>query len=84
TETVLNTKDENTFVLALEKHEKKLSVILETKTVKESLFPDFVGTIKSLGAWGGDFILVLSKENPSPYFMSKGFETIIPYHEMIL
>lgn len=84
TEIVLNAKDENTFKKALEKHEKELSAILEIKTVKESLFPDFDGTLKSLGAWGGDFVLVISKENPSPYFMSKGFETIIPYSEMIL
>ncbi|MBW4359279.1 GYDIA family GHMP kinase [Flavobacterium taihuense] len=84
TETVLNTKDENTFAQALENHEKELSLILETKTVKESLFPDFDGTVKSLGAWGGDFVLVISKENPRPYFISKGFQTIIPYHEMIL
>lgn len=84
TKTVLNAKDENIFAKALEKHEKELSFILETKTVKESLFLDFEGTIKSLGAWGGDFVLVISKENPSPYFIAKGFETIIPYNEMIL
>lgn len=84
TETVISAKDENTFAKALEKHEKELSFILETKTVKENLFHDFDGTIKSLGAWGGDFVLVISKENPSPYFKSKGFETIIPYSEMIL
>jgi mevalonate kinase len=84
TETVLNAKDENTFAKALEEHEKELSSILEIKTVNESLFPDFDGTIKSLGAWGGDFVLVISKNNPSPYFISKGYETVIPYHEMIL
>ena len=84
TQTVLNSENENTFAQALQNHEKELSSILEIKTVKESLFPDFDGTVKSLGAWGGDFVLVLSKENPRPYFISKGFETIIPYHEMIL
>lgn len=84
TEIVLNAKEENTFAQALKKHEKELSSLLETKTVKESLFPDFEGTIKSLGAWGGDFVLVISKENPIPYFKSKGYETLIPYQEMIL
>jgi mevalonate kinase len=84
TETVLNAKDISPFAEALENHEKELSAILETKTVKETLFPDFEGTVKSLGAWGGDFVLVVSKENPIPYFMSKGFETIIPYSEIIL
>jgi mevalonate kinase len=84
TETVLNAKDEDTFAKALENHERELSSILETKTAKESLFPDFKGTVKSLGAWGGDFVLVISKDNPSSYFISKGYTTVIPYHEMIL
>jgi hypothetical protein len=26
-------------------------------TIKESLFSDFDGIIKSLGAWGGDFVM---------------------------
>jgi mevalonate kinase len=84
TETVLNAKDKNTFAEAIENHETELSSILQIKTVKESLFPDFKGTIKSLGAWGGDFVLVISKGNPSLYFTSKGYTTVIPYHEMIL
>jgi mevalonate kinase len=84
TKTVLNAKDEITFAKALENHETELSSILKTKTVKEYLFPDFKGTIKSLGAWGGDFVLVISQNNPSPYFISKGYTTVIPYHEMIL
>jgi acetylglutamate synthase len=68
----------------LEHHEVILSDILELETVKERLFSDFNGTIKSLGAWGGDFVMVLSKENPTHYFQSKGYETILTYDEMIL
>lgn len=68
----------------LEHHEVILSDILELETVKERLFSDFKGTIKSLGAWGGDFVMVLSKENPTNYFASKGFDTILAYEEMIL
>ncbi len=68
----------------LEHHEIILSDILELETVKERLFPNFKGTIKSLGAWGGDFVMVLSKENPIPYFISKGYKTILTYEEMIL
>jgi mevalonate kinase len=84
TNTVLNCKDLAIFASELEKHEIILSHILETQTVKEALFPDFNGTVKSLGAWGGDFVLVISKENPTAYFKSNGFGTIIPYQEMIL
>jgi hypothetical protein len=61
-----------------------MSIILETQTIKESLFPDFNGVIKSLGAWGGDFVMVIATENPSDYFISKGYQTIIRYDEMIL
>jgi mevalonate kinase len=84
TEIVLKANNISAFAEALENHETELSSILEIKTVKESVFPDLDGTIKSLGAWGGDFVLVVSKGNPISYFISKGYETVIPYHEMIL
>ena len=44
----------------------------------------FNGVIKSLGAWVGDFILVIAKENPSGYFKERGFRTIVSYKDMIL
>ena len=76
--------DLESFTNVVNQHEILLSTILKTETVKAALFPDFEGTIKSLGAWGGDFVLVVSKENPSSYFIGKGYETVIPYGEMIL
>lgn len=72
------------FTQLISQHETVLSEILKTKTVKDTLFPDFDGAVKSLGAWGGDFVMIVSKENPKPYFVSKGYETVIPYGEMIL
>ena len=84
TTTILHTKDGETFSSEIENHEIILSEILETKPIKDILFPDFKGTVKSLGAWGGDFILVVSKDNPTDYFKEKGFATVIPYGEMIL
>ncbi len=74
----------NEFALALQNHEIELSNILELPTVKEALFPDFDGVIKSLGAWGGDFVMCISIENPTDYFMAKGFDTVVSYGEMIL
>ncbi|WP_339834140.1 GYDIA family GHMP kinase [uncultured Flavobacterium sp.] len=81
---VSGTNNINDFMAALDKHEILLSDVLEQLTVKESLFPDFKGTVKSLGAWGGDFAMVVSKENPLFYFNKKGYETILKYEEMIL
>ena len=84
TKDVLLCKDGRSFALLMEKHQAVMSNVLETLTVKEQLFSDFKGVIKSLGAWGGDFVMVISKENPTTYFKNKGYETIIPYQEMIL
>lgn len=72
------------FAFLMRKHESILSSILETETVQERLFSDFNGIVKSLGAWGGDFVMAISEENPEDYFKSKGFETILTYEEMIL
>ena len=84
TSAVLKAKTLQEFAIALEEHEAEMSNILEMQTIKESLFPDFNGIIKSLGAWGGDFVLAISDENPVDYFNGKGFRTIIPYKDMIL
>lgn len=72
------------FCELLDEHSNLLSKTLQMKTVKQNLFPDFRGTLKSLGAWGGDFILAASEENPEAYFNQKGYHIIIPYKEMIL
>ncbi|MCD0464006.1 GYDIA family GHMP kinase [Flavobacterium sp. ENC] len=84
TAAVINAKTLKEFASAVEKHEIHLSNILEIQTIKEIAFPDFNGVVKSLGAWGGDFVMAISKENPRDYFVSRGYETILSYDEMIL
>ncbi len=70
--------------IAMQQHENIISNILMMETVQEVNFSDYEGVVKSLGAWGGDFVLATAKENPSEYFRSKGFNTILTYKEMIL
>ena len=65
-------------------HENIISSIIKLKPVKEKLFPDYFGAIKSLGAWGGDFVLVTGNETTPTYFKNKGFTTILTYKEMVL
>lgn len=64
-------------------HEEIISSIIGLPTIKENLFNDYPCAIKSLGAWGGDFVLATGNENDREYFKEKGFETIIPFAEMI-
>lgn len=67
-------------------HEQVMSGILQRPTIKESQFADYPGAIKSLGAWGGDFILVTGKSiRPvKKYFKNKGLTTILPYQDMVI
>ena len=77
-----NTLDD--FNNLVEKHELIISKIIKQKPIKEELFSDFNGSIKSLGAWGGDYILATCKTNPKAYFKNKGFDTILSFDEMIV
>lgn len=77
------TTDVEEFKTLLREHEAILGAILETPPIQERLFPDFEGAIKSLGAWGGDFILAVSAKDPTRYFNQKGYTTVVAYQEMI-
>ena len=74
----------NEFEYNIDQHEMLLSKILQKKTIKEKNFSNFKGSLKSLGAWGGDFILATGNNSAKKYFSDKGFSTIIPFNEMCL
>ena len=72
------------FEKLIQEHEKIISSIIELPTVKKRLFPDYFGTLKSLGAWGGDFILATGNKDTPQYFKAKGYTTILRYSDMVL
>ena len=72
------------FETLMAQHENEISKALGIPPIKTKLFPDYPGAIKSLGAWGGDFILVTGNETSIDYFREKGYDTIIPYTGMIV
>jgi len=74
--------DYELFVELLNRHEHIISSMINQPTIKQILFKDYPGTIKSLGAWGGDFILATGKDAPA-YFYNKGYQTIIGYPEIL-
>lgn len=70
------------FCLLLELAESETAQILGVQPVKQRLFSDFQGSIKSLGAWGGDYILACGEDVPA-YFKSKGYPRIYTFNELI-
>ncbi|MEN8120018.1 MAG: GYDIA family GHMP kinase [Bacteroidota bacterium] len=68
-------------------HERIIGNILDKTPVKKTLFNNFEGEIKSLGAWGGDFIMIASKlpiENIKNYFSGKGINILFSFDEIVL
>ena len=87
TKRLLNATTLSEFESLILHHEKVLSSLLKMKMVKEERFPDFWGEVKSLGAWGGDFVLATSKKSKkktAAYFKEKGHEVFFSYEEIIL
>jgi len=75
--------DLSTFENLMNEHEQIMSDILGKPSLKASLFPDYSGALKSLGAWGGDLILATRFKEGMPYFLNKGYTEIMHYSEII-
>lgn len=75
------------FEKLLTQHEAVVGHTLKLPLVRERLFSDYQGAVKSLGAWGGDFVLatgLISKGETINYFKQKGFQTILGWDDMVL
>lgn len=64
-------------------HEKKLSAFLQIETVKEKYFENSPVFLKSLGAWGGDFVMSCKFPGFEDYFRGRGFSTIFGWNDLI-
>ena len=74
----------NELIQLVDEHEAIISRILKRIPIA-SQFPYFPGTVKSLGAWGGDFAMFISEEDPqtiTDILHQKGFSTIFSYNEI--
>lgn len=75
------------FEKALLEHEQILSKVLGIDRIKNQFFSDFQGEIKSLGAWGGDFVMATyngPESHLKQYFNAKGKNTILRFDDMVL
>ena len=74
------------FALLMQCHERIIGRCIGQEPVQKR-FPDFEGVLKSLGAWGGDFILAATEwdeKQVKEYFKGKGLEVVFGYKEIVL
>ncbi len=86
TERILNADNLQDFEKYICEHEAIVGSLLEFQPVKQRLFADFWGEVKSLGAWGGDFVLATSQKpeaDTRQYFQEKGYGTVLRWNEMM-
>jgi mevalonate kinase len=84
---IVKTNTLKEFNALLDEHEEIMSDVLQLPKIKEESFPDFPGSIKSLGAWGGDFLLASGEmgfAGIKSYFSRKGLEIIFSWDEIVL
>lgn len=69
----------------IEQSENLLSEILEMPKVKDLYFSDYPHAIKSLGAWGGDFVMATCRDikTAKDYFQQHGKNVVFEYDELV-
>jgi mevalonate kinase len=75
----------STFVALMQEHENLMSAVLGIPPSREG-FPGFPGLVKSLGAWGGDFLLFSwedKMETLAPRLRTKGIEALFPFEDLL-
>lgn len=85
TEQILECTSLSQFEELIDQHEEIVAKAMGYTPIKAEQFSEYWGSVKSLGAWGGDFILVTSTkslEETKKYFNNKGLKTVIPYADM--
>jgi mevalonate kinase len=86
TEDIIKASSTSELIKLIDLHENTIHQHTGFEKVKDQFFQDFDGSVKSLGAWGGDFVMMVSKAGNdyiSSYCKSKDFKTVLTYEEMV-
>lgn len=68
----------------IQEHESLISEHFGLPKVKDTLFEGFHGQVKSLGGWGGDFVLVTRLASSKKWLRSNGYKVIFPFKSLAL
>ena len=70
----------------MEEHEARLSALIGLERVSKTRFPGLQGSVKSLGAWGGDFVMLASEQDQEAlynYLDGLGLTTRFRYKDLV-
>ncbi len=87
TEELCATHDLDEFEFFIHELETMMAQVLGMPTVKEIRFADYPGSVKSLGAWGGDFVMMTWREgidDLKSYLKPKGLDIVFTFDNLIL
>jgi mevalonate kinase len=71
----------------LKEHEQLMSDILQRPTIQSDRFKNYEGVVKSLGAWGGDFVLVTTQKKEVEFrkeMKKRGFEVVYSFEQLVM
>ena len=86
TREIVKSTDIVKFTGLLQEHDRIISGLVGSIPLTEKMFRDFNGYAKYLGAWGGDFAMLVSSssnEYVSSWLKKKDFKIWFPSHEII-
>ena len=87
TKRMISAQNIQQFENAMDEHEEIMCSILKLPKAKDLFFAGFPGSVKSLGAWGGDFVMMTWKNNRESFeteIKARGFSTFFSFDEIIL
>jgi mevalonate kinase len=86
TERMLAATSLSEFLALIKSHEQIMSEMLGLPMIKPAKFSDFDGEIKSLGAWGGDFVMAatpMRKVDTKDYFRKKNMPVVFGWEDIV-
>ncbi len=75
------------FEAVIRDHETLISSVTGMPSIRQTIFKDLPGEVKSLGAWGGDFCMLTWREDVAllpAYLKSKRLEIGFNFHDIVL
>jgi hypothetical protein len=66
-------------------HESRMATLLGRTPISEGALKGYPHACKSLGAWGGDFVLVqVADDTDLQWFKDQGFSTVLPWKTSVV